>query len=74
MVNAFFYRLKFRTIDLMTNYWVGGHLLTWWLAIDLLAGQNIIANIRIWTDNLHESSGYLSHLSTKKWMSSFGLL
>jgi hypothetical protein len=24
MVNASFNRLKFRTIDLMTNYWVGG--------------------------------------------------
>jgi hypothetical protein len=30
MANAFFYRLKFRTTNLMTNYWVGGHLLTWW--------------------------------------------
>jgi hypothetical protein len=56
MVNASFYRLKFGTIDLITNYWVGGHLLTWWLAIDLLVGQNIIANIRIWTNNLHEIS------------------
>ena len=42
MENASFYRLKFGTIDLMTNYWVGGHLLTWWLAIDLLDGQNIL--------------------------------
>jgi len=30
MANASFYGLKFRTIDLMTNYWVGDHLLTWW--------------------------------------------
>jgi hypothetical protein len=30
MANASFYKLKFETIDLMTNYWVGGHLLTWW--------------------------------------------
>jgi len=30
MANASFYRLKFKTIDLMTNYWMGGHLLTWW--------------------------------------------
>ena len=41
MENAFFYRLKFKTIDQMTNYLVGGWLLT------LLVGQNIIANIRI---------------------------
>jgi len=66
MENPFFYRLTFRTIDLMTNYWVGGHLLTWWLAIDLLAGQTIIVNIRIWTYNLHESFGHLSPLSIKK--------
>jgi hypothetical protein len=45
--NAFFYRLKFGTIDLMTNYRVSGQLLTWWLANELLAGQNVIANIRI---------------------------
>jgi hypothetical protein len=29
MANASFYRSKFKTIDLMTNCWVGGHLLTW---------------------------------------------
>jgi hypothetical protein len=54
MANAFFYRLKFRTIDWLTNYLVGGQSLTWWLVFDivgwlliLLAGQNIIVNIRI---------------------------
>jgi len=54
MANASFYRLKFRTIDWMTNYLVGGQPLTWWLVFDivgwlliLLAGQNIIANIII---------------------------
>ena len=47
MANAFFYMLKFRTIDLMTNYRVSGQLLTWWLANELFAGQNVIANIRI---------------------------
>ena len=30
MVNASFYRPKFRIIDLMTNCWVGGQLLTLW--------------------------------------------
>ena len=29
MANVFFYRSKFETIDLMTNCWVGGHILTW---------------------------------------------
>jgi hypothetical protein len=66
MANAFFYRLKFKTIDLMTNYWVGGQPLTWWLAINLLAGQNIISNIRNWTDILHESCGNFSSISNKK--------
>ena len=33
MVNASFYRLKFRIIDLMTNYWVGGQLLTLWKSL-----------------------------------------
>jgi len=36
MENASFYRLKVRTIDLMTNYLVGGQPLTWWLVIDIV--------------------------------------
>jgi hypothetical protein len=47
MAHASFYRLKFGTIDLMTNYRVSGQLLCWWLANELLAEQNVIANIRI---------------------------
>ena len=31
--NASFYRPKFRIIDLMTNCWVGGQLLTWWKSL-----------------------------------------
>ena len=33
MANASFYRPKFETIDLMTNCWVGGQLLTWWKSL-----------------------------------------
>ena len=33
MANASFYRQKFGTIDLMTNCWVGGQLLTWWKSL-----------------------------------------
>ena len=33
MANASFYRLKFRTIDLINNCWVGGHILTWWQSL-----------------------------------------
>ena len=36
--------------------------------------ENVIANIRISTDSLHESSGKLSQLSNKTRMSSYGLL
>ena len=60
MVNTSFYKLKFKSIDLTTNYWVGDQLLTWWLVINLLVGQNNIANIEIWIDGLHESCGNLS--------------
>ena len=69
MANASFYRLKFITIDYMTNYLVGGQPLTWLMVIDivgwiliLLAGQNIIANIRIRAHSLHKSCGKLSQL------------
>ena len=31
--NASFYRPKFRIIDLITNCWVGGQLLTWWKSL-----------------------------------------
>jgi len=33
MANASFYRPKFETIDLITNSWVGGHILTWWQSL-----------------------------------------
>ena len=33
MANASFYRPKFRIIDLMTNCWVGGQLLTLWKSL-----------------------------------------
>jgi hypothetical protein len=82
MANAFLYRLKFGTIDWLTNYLVGGQPLTWWLVFDivgywlliLLAGQNIIANIRIRAPFTHESCGQLSQLFNKKNQSSFELL
>jgi len=36
MENASFYRLKFGTIDWLTNYLVGGQPLIWWLVIDIV--------------------------------------
>jgi hypothetical protein len=39
-----------------------------------LAGQNVIANIRIRAHYTYESCGQLSQLSNKKNQSSFGLL
>jgi hypothetical protein len=61
-------------------------LLIWWLIVEwmatfdlvtiliFLSAENIIANIRIWTDSLHESSGKLSQISNKTRMRSFWLL
>jgi hypothetical protein len=73
MANASLYRIKFRTIDWLTNYLVGGQPLTWWLVIDivgwlltLLAGQNVIANIKIRAHSLLESYGQLFQLFNKK--------
>jgi len=81
MTNASFYRLKFKTIDWLTNYLVGGQPLTWWLVFDIggcllifLAGQNIIVNIRIRVHYIHKSCGQLSQLFNKKTQSSFELL
>ena len=48
VANASFYRLKFRTIDLMTNCWVGGHLFDLVTTLIFLYEQKVIANIRIW--------------------------
>jgi hypothetical protein len=33
MANTSFDRLKFETIDLLTNCWVGGHILNWWQSL-----------------------------------------
>jgi hypothetical protein len=83
MANTSFYRLKFGTIDLLTNYLVGGQPLTWWLVfyivgcwlLILLAGQNIIANIRIRAHYTMKVVGNcLSFPTKKKKQSSFGLL
>jgi len=46
MANASFYRLKFRTIDLMTNYWGGDHLLTWWQPLS--SCLNKMALLKFW--------------------------
>jgi hypothetical protein len=72
MANTSFYRLKFRTIDLMTDYSVGGHLLTWWQPLS--SYLNKMSLLMSWTNSLHESSGHLYQLSNKTRMSSFGLL
>jgi len=75
IANAFFYRLRFRTIDWLTKKIVGGQPLIWWLVFDivgywlliLLAGQNIIANIRIWALCFMKAVGnYLSFPTKKK--------
>ena len=61
-------------------------LLIWWLIVEwvatswlgntsyLLVCRKCIANIRNWTNSLHESSGKLSQLSNVKRIGAFGLL
>jgi len=61
-------------------------LLIWWLIVEwvttldlvtiliFLSEQNIITNVRIWTDYIHTSSRKLSQLSNKKRIGAFGLL
>jgi len=54
--------------------------LSGWPPLDLvtllifLSAENVIANIRIWTDSLHKSYGQLSQLSKKTRIGAFELL
>jgi len=74
MENDSFYRLRCGTIDWLTNYLVGGQPLIWWLVFDivgcwlltLLAGQNVISNIRIWAFCSMKSVGNCLSFPTKK--------
>jgi hypothetical protein len=70
MTNAFFYRPKFETIDLMTR-WPHLDLVT---ILIFLSKQNVIANIRIGIDCPHKHFRKLSQLSNKKRIDAFGLL
>jgi hypothetical protein len=69
MANASFYRLKFRTIDWLINYLIGGQPLTWWLVFDIV-GWLLILLVGYW----FELVGNCLSFSTKKNQSSFGLL
>jgi hypothetical protein len=73
MANASFYKPKFGTIDLMTNCWVGGHILTWWQSLSSYLNKTSLLT-KIWIDSLHKSSGKLSQISNKTRISAFGLL
>jgi hypothetical protein len=44
MANAFFYRPKFETIDLMNNCWVGAHILTWWQSLSCLNKTSLLTS------------------------------
>jgi len=48
--------------------------MTWWFMYGFCFGQNGIAKIRIWKSGLYESCRNLSQFSTKRKISSFGLL
>jgi len=64
MANTSFYRLKFRTIHLVIDYWCSG--LGGQQHLSILAGWNDIDAIRIWQSVLHESCWKSSPLSTQK--------
>jgi hypothetical protein len=74
MANASFYRLQFGTIDLMTNYLVGGHILTWWQSLSSCLNKMSLLTSEF-EQIVHESSRKLSQLSKKtKRIGAFGLL
>jgi len=71
MENASFYRWKFRTIDLMTNCWMGGHILIWWQSLSSCLNKTSLLNSEF---EQIKSSRKLSQLSNKKRIGAFGLL
>ena len=74
MENASFYRLKFGTIDLMTNCWVGGQLLTWWKSLSFCLNKTSLLASELEPPVLMKVLGnYLIFLRKKK-LRSFGHL
>ena len=74
MVNAFFYRPKFKTIDLMTNCWVGGHILTWWQSLSSCLNNTSLLTSEFEQIVFMKVLGNCLSFPIKTRMRSFGLL
>jgi hypothetical protein len=66
MANASFYRIKYGTIDLMTNYWVGGHLLTWWQPLSSCLNKTSLLTLEFEQIIFMKVLGICLHFPTKK--------
>jgi len=74
MANASFYRPKFRTIDLMTNCWVGDQLLTWWQSLSSCLNKTVLLTSEFKQTWIMKVLGNCLSFSRKKKLRSFGLL
>jgi hypothetical protein len=74
MANAFFYRPKFETIDFMTNYWVGGQLLTWWQSLSSCLNKTSLLTLEFKQTWIMKVLGNCLSFPTKNKLTSFGLL
>jgi hypothetical protein len=66
MANASFYRPKFETIDLMTNCWVGGHILTSWQSLSSCLNKTSLLTLEFEQIVLMKVLGNCLSFPTKK--------
>jgi len=75
MANASLYRPKFGAIDLMTNCWVGGHILTWWQSLSsCLNKTSLLTSEFEQIVRMKVLGNCLSFPTKKKRIGAFGLL
>jgi len=74
MANASFNRPKFGTIDLMTNCWVGGQLLTWWKFLSSCLNKSSSLTSEFEPTLLMKVLGNCLSFPGKNKLRSFGLL
>ena len=73
MENASFYRPKFGTIDLMTDCWVGGQLLTCWQSLSSCLNKTLLLTLEFEQTWIIKVLGNCLNLLGKK-LKSFGLI
>ena len=74
MANASFDRPKFKTIDLMTNCWVGGQLLTWWKSLSFCLNKTSLLTSELEPTILMKVVGNCLSFPGINKLRSFGLL